>query len=523
MSRQFKPQLTYSIEIAREVATNVVCGEVIVKENGRAVVPRTYSVIGGLTLGPRELLVNGRSISTLKASIVERVFFCAKNGKVLTPLKPAELVFSRLLKFKKKLVFAFGSKPTRLTPEEFVDLYKGRKRTIYENALWDFYGGVEGRHARLSAFVKAEKVKVAAPRAIQPRSPVYNIGLGVYLKHIEHTLYRSIARVFGQKMVVSKGYNVLELGGIIEEMWNEIDDPCFIGFDASRFDMHVSIDALRWEHSIYLYLYNQCPELKRLLRMQLINRGHGYCDDGKLKYVVEGRRMSGDMNTALGNCLLACGITYEYMSRLRVPYRFINNGDDCGVIISRKYIDKVCDVRLHFEEFGFRLEVEEPVYELEHVEFCQMNPVYDGQSWRMMRKVYSAIQKDTISLIPFMSVKLLRKWLYSVGECGLALCSGIPVMQSFYELYCRLGLPSNIGNATYMECGARQLARGLEAVSAMVTDEARYSFYVATGITPVEQKGLERYYSSFGDGIVYQEHDHYVPLGNPYDILLQFN
>jgi hypothetical protein len=492
---------------------------VVVKENGRAVNPRTYSVIGGLTLGPRELLVNGKSITTLHASIVERVFYCVKHGEVKGPLRPLDNVFGTLLKFKKKVLFSFGLKPTRLTPEEFVDLYKGRKRTIYDNALPEFYNGVKHSHARLSAFVKAEKVKEGSPRAIQPRSPVYNIGLGVYLKHIEHTLYRSIARVYGQKMVVSKGYNVVDLGERIAEMWYEIEDPCFVGFDASRFDMHVSVDALQWEHSIYLALYDYDPELARLLRMQLTNYGVGYCDDGKIKYRVDGRRMSGDMNTALGNCLIACAIVHAFMNGLRVPYRFINNGDDCGVIVNREDVSLLDGISHHFELFGFRLEVEQPVYELEHLEFCQMNPVFDGSQWRMVRKIKTALQKDTMSLIPFNSPKLLRKWLYSVGECGLALCSGIPVMQAFYRLYMMVGIPSNINEATYMECGARQLARGLAACEVPITDEARYSFYVATGITPLEQVGLEEYYSSFSDQISYNEFDDYIPYYDSLDIL----
>ena len=68
-----------------------------------------------------------------------------------------------------------------------------------------------------------------------------------------------------------------------------------------------------------------------------------------------------------------------------------------------------------------------------------------------------------------------------------------------------------------MECGARFLARGLESVVASVTDAARYSFYVASGITPVEQIGLQRYYSSIGPNITYVDEDHFIPLG-PIDI-----
>lgn len=48
------------------------------KCNGRAVLPRTYSVIGGITLGPRELVVNGRSVTTLHASVVGECFIVLK-------------------------------------------------------------------------------------------------------------------------------------------------------------------------------------------------------------------------------------------------------------------------------------------------------------------------------------------------------------------------------------------------------------------------------------------------------------
>lgn len=485
--------------------------------NGRAVVARSYGVIGGVALGERNLLVNGRSVQTLATSILERVFYCVKHGVVMEPLVPCKGSFKTLLAFKKRLLGAFGPKPSSLTPEEFVDCYKGRRRTIYENALQEYYEGVNKRHAKLRSFVKAEKVKVGAPRAIQPRTPVYNIGVGVYLKHIEHRLYQAIARVFNQEFVVSKGFNVGELGEGIAALWHSMDDPCFVGFDAVRFDMHVSVDALQWEHSIYKTLYDYNPELCRLLKMQLHNYGVGFCDDGKIKYDVHGRRMSGDMNTGLGNCILACAIVYSYIKANGIKCKFINNGDDCGVIMERKDIKLIDGIIDHFQGFGFRLEVEEAVFELEKLEFCQMNPIFDGESWRMVRKTRASLMKDSMSLIPFESVKLLRKWMYSVGECGLALCGGLPVLQEVYACYMRVGLPSKISEATYMECGARVLARGMEAKYRPVSDAARYSYWIATGITPIEQLGLERYFSSIHE-VIFDDHEVNIDFPDPHDV-----
>lgn len=458
---------------------------------------RTATIVGGVSLGPRTLGVNNKDVNTLFTAIAERVMLYRKGAVVYQPLEPKENAFRKLIQFKRKLLAIYGDKPSPLEPHEFVECYKGRKKTIYANALHEWTGGVTTSHARLKAFVKAEKVDTSkAPRVIQPRSPVYNIGVGCYLKHIEHPLYVAMARLFKQPFVVSKGLNVQELGRGLNTMWGEIPNPVFIGFDCSRFDMHVTVDALKWEHSVYKSLYNYSPELVRLLQMQLVNYGTGHCADGKVSYKVLGRRMSGDMNTALGNCLIVCAIVYAYMKTLGVDYRFVDNGDDCGVIISRNAKDKVAGIVSWFEDFGFRLELEDPVIEFEKITFCQMKPVFDGVGYVMVRDFYKALEKDSFSIHPHTSAKSLRKWLYAVGECGLSLCSGIPVMQSFYEMYLRCGLPSNMKNATYMECGAMHLAKGLDPKRRNVTEAARHSFYVAFGVLPADQVILEKHFAN---------------------------
>jgi hypothetical protein len=51
-------------------------------------------------------------------------------------------------------------------------------------------------------------------------------------------------------------------------------------------------------------------ELAELLKWQLQNKGFARTIDGLIKYSVEGCRMSGDMNTALGNCTIMCALVY---------------------------------------------------------------------------------------------------------------------------------------------------------------------------------------------------------------------
>lgn len=482
------------------ITTLSIRGLTTVKNIGTPVM-RTYTVIGGLAVGPRQLGVNNKDVNTLEASIAERVLRYRKGGNILLPLVPVKGSFTQLQRFKNRLLNVYGDFPTPLAPSEFVAMYTGRKRAIYESAAGVFEAdGVKFKHSFIKAFVKAEKVNLEkAPRCIQPRNPIYNVGLGIYLKHIEHYVYRAIARVFRQRIVVSKGLNVKDLGNYIAEIWGEIDEPVFVGLDASRFDMHVSQDALRWEHSIYLSLYNYDPALKRLLDMQLVNKGTGWCPDGKVKYKTKGCRMSGDMNTALGNCLLMCGMVHTYLSEYKIRYRFINNGDDCGVILSKKDLHVFQGVEKSFEQWGFRMEVEPPVEELEQIVFCQMQPVYTPKGYIMVRNVFAALEKDSMSIVPLKSRKMLRKWVYSVGECGLSLCSGIPVLQEFYSMYMRVGLPSSISSATYMECGARYLAVGLQSKWKLVSDESRMSFYKAFKVLPQDQVTLERYYANINN------------------------
>lgn len=462
---------------------------------------RRYMVLGNISGPDRKLVVNASDVNTLATSIMERVLFYRKGEELLAPLTPTVDVRDSLRKFAVLVVSCYGTLPSPRTPEEFAESYTGRRRTIYTNALEGYYDGVKKSHARITAFVKAEKVpRGKSPRCIQPRDPIYNVGVGRFLKHIEHKIFRGIARVFRQRMVVAKGYNVEELGREVARMWGEVDDPVYIGFDASRFDFHVGVEILQWEHSVYHMLYDYHPELVELLKMQLEVVGSGYTDDGKVKYNAKGRRMSGDMNTGLGNCLIVCAIVFSILGRGRW-YRFINNGDDCGVIVPRKYISKIMRVIPDgFQAHGFRMEVEEPISALERLVFCQMQPVeVSVGNWRMVRQPDSAREKDSMILMPFGCEGAVRKWMQVVGEGGLALCSGVPVFQSMYAAYVRMGLPSSMGSATFMERGAVFLAKRMESRVSVITSCARASFWAAFDMTPDEQLVLERHY----DGLVF--------------------
>jgi hypothetical protein len=360
---------------------------------------------------------------------------------------------------------------------------------------------VERKDAFSCAFVKVGKDKLSgAPRCIQPRKPRYNLSLGRYTKAVEHGLYKWIAKVYGDGPTVMKGYNVDQVARIARAKWDSFVHPVAVGLDATKFDMHVSEAMLAWEHSVYLKIFNDDPELKQLLLWQMNNIGGGYCADGKLRYKVKGKRFSGDMNTAMGNCLIMCGLVWAYAKHKNVKISLINNGDDCQVFMEQENLEHFkFGLKEWFLECGFRMKVEKAAYEFQEMEFCQMKPVQVVEGWTMVRNIMTALTKDSICLIPVNGNVGLRKWLHSVGTCGLALCKGVPVMQNFYKAYIRNGIDDKgrIANAVQSQSGMRMLARGIADRCEYISSKARYDVYLAWGITPDEQVAMEEYYDSW--------------------------
>ena len=183
---------------------------------------------------------------------------------------------------------------------------------------------------------------------------------------------------------------------------------------------------------------------------------------------------------------------------LGVKFKFINNGDDCGAFIERRHVQTVVDaVPGFFRDYGFRIVCEAPVDRLELVSFCGMRPLSCFDGVRMVREFKTALEKDSLSVTHLPDEVTARKWIYPVGECGLALTSGVPVFQAFYQAYIRQGIKSNMSSAVYMESGAMRLAVGLHPKAQPVSSDARLSFWSAFGVTPEEQEHLEEYYTGW--------------------------
>lgn len=451
-------------------------------------------------------MVHNNSMANCRRAVMERVYAVELNGKLARPPSPAAGVFNRLDYFSLAVVRACGWTP-RMSHAEFAACYSGARLKRYVDAAASLCNrALKKKDSYLSSFVKAEGVKLSpdkpdpAPRIIQPRSPRYNVCVGSFLKPLEHKIYSAIASVWGGHPVVMKGYNARRVATLLKEKWDRYRDPVAVGLDASRFDQHVSMPALMWEHEVYLRCYPQHrKELGELLKWQLRGTGFVRTDQGDFKYKVNGCRMSGDMNTALGNCLLMCAMIHRFAKERHLACDLANNGDDCVLVLERSQLHKIKGLKEWFSQYGFTMKQETPVSVFEQVEFCQTKPVYNGEHYIMTRLPMKALCKDVMlkGCGDDLSPKQYRKWLGDVGTCGGALSPGMPIFQSFYAgLRRHAGGESCCARGGLVDSGFARMVTGLTSETRPVTPEARLSFWLAFGVLPEAQVALENHFET---------------------------
>jgi len=480
-----------------------------VRRNGQPVKERKYHVIPRVG-PPHGFGVFNNSVDAVERALVERYFLCKTGNEFLPALvtSPAEWTRTHLDTFRSKVVDDVSKLATVVSLRDVVTCYTGAKRRVYERAWRSLQRrALHPGDANLRPFTKFEKqLLTKAPRIINPRSPRYNLSLGRYLKKAEKIYFAAINEAWESTTshTVIKGLNVFESAAVLKAKWDRFKRPVALGLDAEKYDMHVGVNALKYEHGFYNQVFGT-PDLRDLLRQQLHNKGVARCPDGEVVFRIAGTRCSGDLNTSLGNCLLMCALIYALCRELGVEAELANNGDDCVLMFEEENLDRVLDeVPLFFARYGFRMQVEDPAYEFEQVEFCQSRPVRLGGGWAMVRNVRTCLKKDPICLIPIQNDRVWRKWLAAVGECGLATVPGCPVLQSFYRAFMRSGTrcTRRFADAVFRNTSAMERAGGLSAVEAVVTDEARVSFYNAFGILPDMQLELEKYYDGVTIGSV---------------------
>lgn len=400
---------------------------------------------------------------------------------------------------------------TEATGEEdldhFLNRYSGLKRKRYEQAAQELeLYGLMPRDYRCTTFVKCENVcppkKIQPdPRAIQFRSAKFNVAISKYLKPIEEKIYqlRLYGKYFGKLPVIAKGFNSSERAKIIQAKMQRFARPCVVSIDGKRFDLHVNRKLLRFEQKFYK-MFNSNPEFMRLLKEQLRNK----CSTRRgLSYETDGGRMSGDMNTGLGNCVVSVEMFVAYVVEiLQEDADMFVDGDDLLIFIDESSLEKLQATLIDaYLQFGMEMEVEEVAREMEEINWCQTRPVMVDGAYRMVR--------DPLRVMSHVLVG--KKWqkgrqydlMSAIALCEMALNRGVPVLQEMAMALWRNGnqavrklweveMKDPIFWRAQAEASWDQIVRrGPDPRE--ITYSARMSFAHAFGISPEQQGDWERY------------------------------
>jgi hypothetical protein len=390
---------------------------------------------------------------------------------------------------------------TPLTLEESLATFTKNRRKLYEEAYASLlHNPINDKDGVVQAFVKAEKFDPSEknnpdPRMIQARSVRYNLELARYLRPIEHYIYGYVNN--GHRSV-AKCLNPEQRAELLLEKWATFKNPVCFSIDCSRWDKHVDLNVLKVEHEIYQACYPGDPKLAQLLKWQQKNRC--YTKNG-LKYKVVGGRMSGDMNTALGNCLLMVLMVQASMRALGIKqYQIMDDGDDCLVLVEAKDLPILQKhLTLLFLEFGQELKIENIARDFRDVVFCQARMTWNGQKWvfaRNWRKVLSQTCCGTKHWnVPLMVPKLFGL----IGDCEIACHAGIPILQEFGEQLRRLSGGKraeikHLDSSYQYRSGAWMAGLDLRKLQARpITIEARLEFERVWGVEPWKQLAIEQH------------------------------
>lgn len=457
---------------------------------------------------------HSNTLQNVQRAVAERVLFVPDNkgGLQLPPRPQSESYlfnlmqpFHNLVRQRIQMNSSFPIPP--LSDDDFLSSYSGAKKKRYEEACDSLLRqSATQKDAKIKSFVKLEKINFSskpdpAPRIIQPRTFRYSAALGKIIKHLEKPLFKVIAEIYGGPTVL-KGLDCIGQASALLQMWEQFDKPVAIGLDASRFDQHCSVEMLKWEQKIWEMMTTSKRQLKRLMRWQLYNDCTAYVTDGKVKYRTNGSRMSGDMNTSSGNCLIMCGMVYVFCKRLGISkFRLANNGDDCILIVEENHLKSiVSNLKQFFTGCGYTMKMDKPVYEFEQISFCQTQPVFDGCQYRMCRDPRTAMAKDLCCLLNITdNWKTKAVWYNAMSHGGSALTDGIPCWQAFYSMFPRSNIQVGKDDTTlkgFEASGFYRMIPRLNQHSKQITDKSRYSFWLAFGILPDTQIMLEKRFAA---------------------------
>lgn len=265
---------------------------------------------------------------------------------------------------------------------------------------------------RVEYFQKIEQLdEVKDPRAIQARCDNFKARIGPWIAALEH-------RVRERLPFLVKGLDEPAKAAKINTLRRRALKV--VELDFSRFDRSLSVDLLKaTEHYIYQIVFP--PKIAGILSRQLHNT---VSSRNGATYFVDGTRMSGDMNTSIGNCLIVACL----MLAVGMPLdSFVAEGDDMLAVLTDKEVGGI-QTKI-FTDAG--LDPKLAIGPLDTGTFCSRFDIMTVLGPKRIRDIYRAVTRFCYSLNGELDEAHIQR--------GVSEWAGVPMLGPVYEALA--GLP----------------------------------------------------------------------------------
>lgn len=357
---------------------------------------------------------------------------------------------------------------------------------------------LDSRDAKIKMFLKIEKNfvedELKTPRAIQYRGPRFNLCLAKYLLAFEEKFYTAYSKPNPHRIHTSKGLDPVRRAELMIALWQRQARPAALCMDASRFDAHVTKELLEYEHSCYKQAFGPVRFLEWMLKCQVVNVGKGVLGSS---YKLVGGRMSGDVNTALGNTLIQLTV----LRSIAVGYDvdILAEGDDAVIFGNVEDIRALAAVVANRSaEVGFNMK-SSVAYVIEDLDYCscRLIEIATGK-WTSIRAWPKPLFSDRYTVRQVTSLKAIGEKARTMAVCFMLTYKNQPIYLAWAKYLLSWAPPSRLDpwydRHYWVETVLKvkdELASEKVVDLYSISDVARASLALAFGIMPCEQLMIE--------------------------------
>jgi hypothetical protein len=334
--------------------------------------------------------------------------------------------------------------------------------------------------SKVKSFIKREfYLEFKDPRTINSRVDNYKVFAGPWISAIEHWVVENLHSFVKGLTIQQRGERAAQRMAGFVQMYNS---------DFSRFESQMTPFVIR-KIECQLYRRFGMPELL-LKPLYGVNK----CSMTSVSYRLRATRMSGDMNTSLGNGFVNLMVNKFVAHRIGCKIHGVVEGDDGLFGVSGPL-----PTSKDFESVGFKAEVV-GISDIAQASFCstRLNILKDGSLWShtdprrvLLKAGWSFVCPANAS--PSFRASLMSAKAMSIAETN----SRTPLLMAYAAKY--FGLARYHKDDVHYTCGDKYWSvKQFKSVN-QPTDEIRQVFAAQYGISVEQQLELENYIATHND------------------------